>query len=188
MAVSPPSRAQSAWMQPLVMPSTICFEHGRIVLGHGHVVEEEQRLGPAAEGVVDAHRHQIDADGVVPADRDGHLELRADAVGAGDQHRVFVVPGEELVGEIELEEAGEPIFEGDYAGRIGPRQQPRQPGHGLSVDFEIDAGILVCRFGHICCWFLAENWLIVAARTANGRDVSLGACRRFDGWRCVEGD
>ena len=126
------------------------FEHGRIVLGHGHVIEEEQRLGPAAQGVVDAHRHQVDADRIVPADRHGHLELRAHAVGAGDQHRVFVVPGEKLVGEIELEEAGEPVFQGDYAGGIGPRQQPRQPGHRLTVDFQIDAGILVGRFCHGC--------------------------------------
>ena len=73
------------------------LQQGRIVLGHGHVVEEEQRLGPATEGVVDAHRHQVDADRIVPADRHGHLQLRAHAVGAGDQHGVFVVPGEELV-------------------------------------------------------------------------------------------
>ena len=85
------------------------------------------------------------------AHRHGHLELRAHAVGAGDQHGVLVVPGEELIGEIELEEAGEPAVKGDYAGRVGPRQQPRQPGHGLSVDFQIDAGIFVGRFGHDCC-------------------------------------
>ena len=125
------------------------LQQGRIVLGHGHVVEEEQRLGPAAQGVVDAHRHQVDADRVVPADRHGHLELRAHAVGAGDQHRVLVVPGEELVGEIELEEAGEPAFQGDHPRRVGPRQQPRQPGHGLSVDVQIDAGVFVGRFGHV---------------------------------------
>ena len=65
MAVSPPSRAQSAWMQPAVMPSTICSSSAGIVLRHGHVIEEEQRLGPAAQGVVDAHRHQVDAHRVV---------------------------------------------------------------------------------------------------------------------------
>ena len=36
-----------------------------VVLGHGHVVEEEQRLGPATQRVVDAHRHQVDAHRVV---------------------------------------------------------------------------------------------------------------------------
>ena len=146
------------------------LQQGRIVLGHGHVVEEEQRLGPAAQGVVDAHGHQVDADRVVHARRHGHLELRAHAVGAGDQHGVLVVPGEELVGEIELEEAGEPAFQGDHAGRIGPRQQPRQPGHRLAVDLQIDAGILVGRFGHDRCCRLPRIGVIVAVPAAIGRE------------------
>ena len=83
------------------------LQQRRIVVRHGHVVEEEQRLGAAAQHVVDAHGHQVDADGVVAAGQLGDLELRADAVGATDQHRVFVAAGEQPVGEIELEQAGE---------------------------------------------------------------------------------
>jgi hypothetical protein len=52
------------------------------------VVEEEQRLGALHEDVVDAHRDQVLADRVVPAERERELELGADAVGAGDQHRL----------------------------------------------------------------------------------------------------
>ena len=165
MAVSPPSRAQSAWMQPAVIPSTICSSRSRIVLGHGDVVEEEERLGPAAQGVVDAHGHQVDADRIVAAQGHGHLELRAHAVGARDQHGVFVMPGEKLVGEIELEKAGKPAFQGDYAGGIGPRQQPRQPGHGLAIDFQIDARVLVRSFGH--------DGPIVAGKKADEKDKRL---------------
>ena len=58
------------------------FEKFGIVVGEGDVIEEEQRLGPGAEAVVDAHRHEVDADGVVDAGHDGDFELRADAVGA----------------------------------------------------------------------------------------------------------
>ena len=112
-------QAQSACRQPSVIALDKLFEQLRIVLGHGHVVEEEQRLGAAAEGVVDAHRHQVDADRRMNADRDGHPELGSHAVGAGDQHRVFVLLCEQVVGEIELEQAGESPFEGEHAGRVG---------------------------------------------------------------------
>ena len=106
MAVSPPSSAQSASRQPAETPSTICSSSVGIVVRHGHVVEEEQRLGPAAQGVVDAHRHQVDAHRVVHARQRGHLELGAHAVGAGDQHRVLVAAGEQRAGEIELKQPG----------------------------------------------------------------------------------
>ena len=36
-----------------------------VELAAGEVVEEEQRLGALHQDVVDAHRHQVDADGVV---------------------------------------------------------------------------------------------------------------------------
>ena len=57
-------------------------------LAGGEVVEEEQRLGALADQVVDAHRHQVDADGVEPAGVDREPELGADAVGRGDEDRV----------------------------------------------------------------------------------------------------
>ena len=58
------------------------------------VIEEEQRLGALDQNVVDAHRHQVDADRVVLAEREGQLELGADAVGAGDQHRLAKALGQ----------------------------------------------------------------------------------------------
>ncbi len=42
-----------------------------VELAAGEVVEEEQRLGALHEDVVDAHRDEVDADGVVPAEREG---------------------------------------------------------------------------------------------------------------------
>ena len=57
-----------------------------VELAAGEVVEEEQRLGALHQDVVDAHRHQILADGVVLVELEGELELGADAVGAGHQH------------------------------------------------------------------------------------------------------
>ncbi len=54
----------------------------------GEVIEEEQRLRTLDEDVVHAHRDEVDADGVVARELECELELRADAVGAGDEHRL----------------------------------------------------------------------------------------------------
>src|SRR5574337_1403052 len=73
------------------------FDHGfrgvYLQLAAGVVIQEKQRLGPRDHDVVDAHGHEVDADGVVAPALDGELEFGADAVGAGDQHRVLVAGG-----------------------------------------------------------------------------------------------
>ncbi|MNI24289.1 hypothetical protein D3C73_779030 [compost metagenome] len=54
------------------------------------VVEEEQRLGAAHHQVVDAHGNQVDADAVVLVQVQCQAQLGADAVSAGNQHRLLV--------------------------------------------------------------------------------------------------
>ena len=61
----------------------------------GEIVQEEEWLGPLHQDVVDAHGHQVDADGVVHVQREGQFQLGADAVGTRDQHR-FTVAGRHL--------------------------------------------------------------------------------------------
>ena len=56
------------------------------------VVKEEQRLGALHDDVVDAHRHEVDPDGVVPAGLDRDLDLGADPVVGRDQDRVARSP------------------------------------------------------------------------------------------------
>ena len=60
----------------------------RIQLAGREVVQEEQRLCALHHEIVDAHRHQVDADRVMDAGLNGDLQLGADAIGAGDQHRI----------------------------------------------------------------------------------------------------
>ncbi|MDH6639266.1 UNVERIFIED_ORG: hypothetical protein M2438_004441 [Methylobacterium sp. SuP10 SLI 274] len=62
----------------------------------GVIVEEEQRLGALDDDVVDAHRHEVDADRVVASGLDGDLHLGADAVIGGDQDRVLEARGLEV--------------------------------------------------------------------------------------------
>ena len=71
-------------------------------LAGGDVVEHEQRLGPHADEVVDAHGHQVDADRVVAAGVAGHDHFRADAIGRGHEN------GVREAAEVERELATEP--------------------------------------------------------------------------------
>ena len=70
------------------MPATTAAPIFGIELAAGEIVEEEQRLRALHHEVVDRHGDEIDADGVVPAGLDRDLDLGADAVGGGDQHRI----------------------------------------------------------------------------------------------------
>ena len=105
-AVSPPTSAQPACAQPSAMPAMTAAADADVELAGGEVVEEEQRLGALHDDVVDAHGDEVDADGVVAAGLDGELELGADAVGAGDQHRVLVAARLEVEQGAEAADAG----------------------------------------------------------------------------------
>ena len=54
------------------------------------VVEEEERVRALHRDVVDAVVDQVDPDAVVSVERDGQLQLGADAIGRCDQDRVRV--------------------------------------------------------------------------------------------------
>ena len=62
----------------------------RIEMTDGQVVEEGERLGAGADHVVGAHRDEVDADRVEPADGRGDGRLRADAVGRRDEQRLAI--------------------------------------------------------------------------------------------------
>ena len=85
----------------------------------------------------------------------GDFEFCADAIRAGHQHWVFVVTGEELTGEIELKQPRESTLSRQYAGRVGSPHQGRQPRHGLGIKLKVDARILISRFCHKGCDFMA---------------------------------
>ena len=114
-----------------------------IELAAGEVVEEEQRLGALHDEVVDAHRDEIDADGVVQSGFDRDLELGADAVGAGDQHRILEA------GALEVEQPAEAADFGVRAGARGRAHQRLdqvdQPVAGVDIDARVRVGEPVLR-------------------------------------------
>src|SRR5438105_1555794 len=64
--------------------------HIGIQLAGRQIIHEEQRRGALHGDIVDAMIDQVGADGVVDLHLEGHLELGAHAVHAGNQHRVAV--------------------------------------------------------------------------------------------------
>ena len=122
------------------------FDHHRsdrgIELAAGEVVEEEQRLGPLHHEVVDRHRDEIDADGIVTRCLDRDLDLGADAVGCGDKNRI----GE--AGCLEIEQAAEAADLGFCAGSCGSAHQRLDQFHHAVAGIDIDAGGRVARLFH----------------------------------------
>ena len=84
-----------------------------IVLAAGDVIQEEQRLGTLGGDIVDAHGHAVDADGVVLVGHLGNDQLGADAIGAGNQHRLLVSEGSQI------EQAAEAANTADHARTVG---------------------------------------------------------------------
>ncbi len=78
------------------------------IMAQRHIVEEEQRLGALRQHVVDAHRHRVDADGVVLVHGEGDLELRTHAVGAAHQDRLLVTEGRQVEHTAERPDAAHP--------------------------------------------------------------------------------
>src|SRR5436190_1877219 len=102
------------------------------------VVEEEQRLGALHQHVVHAHADEVDADGVVPAESLGELELGADAVRARDQHRFAVAP-------LELEQRAEAAEPGHHFRPARARDQRLDAlDHGFAR-VDVDAGVAVAQ-------------------------------------------
>ena len=112
----------------------------RLELVNRDVVEEEERLGAAAEQVVDAHRDQVDAHGVVAFGLDRDQQLAADAVRTTHEHGLTVVACEEALVVIEPEEAGERTVAWQYARAIGsPNDRPNQLLHAVG-GVQVNAG------------------------------------------------
>ena len=115
------------------------------------VVEEEERHGAAGGDVVDAHRHEVDADGVEPADAAGDLDLGADAVGAGDEDGVL--EPRQAHGAAEPAEAAEDE-------RVLRALQPLlHELDGAVARVDVDAGLLVGEpllVRHAAPWSLAR--------------------------------
>ncbi|GIS58515.1 MAG: hypothetical protein CM1200mP2_07400 [Planctomycetaceae bacterium] len=120
----------------------------RVVGTHRDVVEKEQGFGTQAQAVVDAHRHQVDADSVEPSGHRRHLDLGAHAVGSRHQHRVAISPSQQAAAGVQPEQPREAAGQVHHPRSMSPPQQRRKTLHRIPIQVEIDAGILVGERGH----------------------------------------
>jgi len=100
------------------------------------VVEEEQRLRALDQDVVDAHRDEIDADGVVPVQRERELQLGADAVGARHQHGLPVALGQP-------DQRAESADAGEHLGAHRPLRERLDPLDERVAGVDVDARFAV---------------------------------------------
>ena len=69
---------------------------GRDVVTEGYIVQEDKGFSALCEHIVHAHRHGVDADGIVLVHREGDLELGAHTVGAAHEDRLLDAQGREV--------------------------------------------------------------------------------------------
>jgi hypothetical protein len=124
------------------LPATFC-DTGDHLLGDGHVelparevVQEKQRPRTGRDHVVDAHRHQIDADRVVLAHRAGQFDLRSDSVGSAHQQGVFDVFRQPA-------QPGKTAHVRDHLGDPCALRQRLDPLHQLVARVDVDARVAV---------------------------------------------
>jgi hypothetical protein len=111
-----------------------------IQLAAGEVVEEEEGLRALHEDVVDAHGHQVLTNGVVLVEVEGQLQLGADTIGAGDQHRLAVVLRQ-------LHEGTEAANAAQHLGPHGPAGMGLDAFDQIVPGIDINAGIAVGKSG-----------------------------------------
>ncbi len=113
--------------------------HGdvRVQPAGGQIVEEEERVRPLHEDVVDAVVHEVDADRRVHAGHERDPQLGPDAVSARDEHRI--VPA----GVTETEEPAERPNLGQNSRREGTARERPNPANDLVAGVDIDAALLV---------------------------------------------
>ena len=106
----------------------------RVIFAAGDVVQEEEGGSAAADDVVDAHGHAVDADGVMLVHQQSQAQLGAHAVGAGDQDGLFHT--RQLGGE----HAAEAAQGTHHAGDVGGLHHGLDALDGLVTGGDVHAG------------------------------------------------
>ena len=124
----------------------------------GIIVQKEQGLGALDHDVVDAHRHQIDPDGVGDPGLDRHLQFRADPVGARNQDGVAEPGG------LEIEKSPESAESAHDSGTVGgPGQRLDMLDQGVA-GIDVDTSILVGQGGPVVAGVVGLQAMLIRAR------------------------
>lgn len=115
-----------------------------IHFANGNVVQEKQRLGALNNKIVDAHRNEVNSDGVRDSGSKRDFELGADAVGATHEDRIPIRPTEEATRIVQLEKPCKTAMACvQNLWGVGTPDERGHPGHSVLPRINVDPGILV---------------------------------------------
>lgn len=114
----------------------------RIEMAAGIVIEKEQWFRSLDQEIIDAHRHEIDTDGVVLIGRDGQPQLGTNAIRSGNQNRMPVAPKWQFE---QSAETAQPAHNFAAPGHLGERFDLFNE---TVAGINIDAGLLITDCGH----------------------------------------
>ena len=109
----------------------------RLVVAHGHIVQEYKRLGALCEYVVYAHRNGVNADRVVFVHCESQFQLGADTVSAANQHRLAITQG------CEVEHSAESADVAHHARTVGGSDVLLDPPYYVVAGFEVHTGLFI---------------------------------------------
>ena len=112
-------------------------ENVRLQLAGAEIIEEEQRLRAEHGDVVHTMVHEVRADGVVLVQREGELELGADAVHGRDEDRLAIFF------HVQREQAAEAADLAEHLAAMRGREQLRQGGFDFVAQINVNAGTRV---------------------------------------------
>ena len=148
----------------------------RIEFAAGKIVQKEQRLGALHHEVIDRHRHQIDADAAMQAGLDRNLDLGADAIGRGDQHRIVKAR------RLQIEQSAEPADFGVGAGARGGANhrldQVDQTIAGIDIDARIRVSEPVFAVDHAQFQMMAAGYVGIPPACNGSQAAAPILCRR----------
>jgi hypothetical protein len=100
------------------------------------VIEKEQGFRTLDQDVVDAHRDEVDADGVVPVQRERQFQLGADPVRARNQHGFPITPRQ-------LDQRAESADAGQHLGAHRPLREWLDPLDQRIAGVDVDTGLAI---------------------------------------------
>ncbi len=109
----------------------------RLQFTRAEIIEEEQRLRAEHRDIVHAMVHEVCADGVVLVQREGELELGADAVHGRHEDRLAIFF------HVQREQAAETADIAEHLTAMRGRQQLRQRGLDAIAQINVHAGTRV---------------------------------------------
>ena len=122
------------------------FDLRRLVVPHGYIIQEEERLGPLRQHVVHAHSHGVDADRVVLIHLESQLELGSHAVGTAHEHRLLDIKRREI------EHSAEGADVTHHAQPRGRSHVFLDAAHHFVSGLEVHTGLFIT-FRHNNSWF-----------------------------------